>query len=222
MPETFSIFYSIVELFSSVLSLLIYVAIAFGLYRMARAIGFANPWMAWIPFCQDYTLGWVADQHSQRNQGKTTTYRKKLLGLHIAIAAIVAVLVVVLIVCVVAVMITGIAGDNYNPDAIMNQPPDLSDDQIATIGLVVLLPLLALLVVYIIYTVFYYIALHKLLKLFAPDSATGFLLLALFIPLAAPILFLVLSKNQPVFTDAQPETVAPNENTETDSWDWNG
>ena len=40
MPETFSIFYSIVELFSSVLSLLIYVAIAFGLYRMARAIGF--------------------------------------------------------------------------------------------------------------------------------------------------------------------------------------
>ena len=221
MPETFSIFYSIVELFASVLSLLIYVAIAFGLYRMARAIGFANPWMAWIPFCQDYTLGWVADQHSQRNQGKTTTYRKKLLGLHIAIAAIVAVLVVVLIVCLVAMAFIGL-GDVYNPDTIMNEVSAQRDEFLAVIGFAMLLPLLALLVVYIIYTVFYYIALHKLLKLFAPDSATGFLLLALFIPLAAPILFLVLSKNQPVFTDAQPETVVTNENTETDSWDWNG
>ena len=221
MPETFSIFYSIVELCASVLSLLIYVAIAFGLYRMARAIGFANPWMAWIPFCQDYTLGWVADQHSQRNQGKTTTYRKKLLGLHIAIAAIVAVLVVVLIVCLVAMAFIGL-GDVYNPDTIMNEVPAQRDEFLAVIGFAMLLPLLALLVVYIIYTVFYYIALHKLLKLFAPDSATGFLLLALFVPLAAPILFLVLSKNQPVFTDAQPETVVTNENTETDSWDWNG
>ncbi len=222
MPDVVSIFYSLIQFISSILSLLVYVAIAFGLYRMARAAGFQNPWMAWIPFCQDYTLGWVADEHCKRNEGKETTYRKKLLGLHIAIAAIVAALVVVLIACVVVVVITGITGDAYNPDAIMNEVPAQRDEILAAIGFAMLLPLLALLVVYIIYTVFYYIALHKLFKLFAPDSATGFLLLALFIPVAAPILFLVLSKNQPLFTDAEPEATALGSDAEADSWDWNG
>lgn len=211
------------DLFSSVGSLLTYLAVAYGLYHMAASIGFKNAWMAWIPFCQAYTRGAVADEYCKRNENRKTSYRKKLLALEIALTLLAGILIVAAIVVVTVLIFTGLEAGSYTPESLLNDLenglPSLSEDVIMGVGLGALLFMVALLALLIPYLVFHYNALHKIYKLFAPESATVFLVLSIFVPLATPILFLILSKKPPQFTDDTPEVTTVG--AENDTWDWN-
>ena len=190
------------DFFSSIVSLFTYVAVAYGLYCMARSIGLKNPVLAWIPYCQTYTLGAVADEYYRRNEGKTTTYRKKLLGWQIAVTAATVLLVIFLVIYMVVLLVNGLPLDDYTADNIWIPEAGMNAlEAAAPILAVLLVALLVFLAVYVVYMVYYYISLHKVFKLFAPEHTTGYLVLAILVPLAAPILFLVLSKKLPVFTD---------------------
>ena len=212
MPETNSLVSMISGFFSSAISLLVYLAVSYGLYNMAQALRMKYPVLAWIPYCQTYTLGAVADEHCNRNEGKATTYRKKLLGWLIAMAAMAILLVVLLIVYIVVLIVNGLSiGDSA--DTVKIPEADMNAFMAAMPVLVVLLvSLLIFLAIYIVYMVYYYISLHKVFKLFAPENATAYLLLSLFVPLACPILFLVLSKKPPVFTDIVKNTADEGQN----------
>lgn len=202
--EWLSMLSSITDLFSSAFGLFTYIAVAYGLYRMAQTIGLKNPFLAWIPYCQDYTLGAVADEYTRRNEGKTTTYRKKLLGWQIAVSAMSVLLVIVLVSFMVVLMFQGLSLGGYDADTILSSFPDLIADlfiESAPFVFAMLVALMVFLGLYIVYLVYHYTALHKVFKLFAPEYATVYLILSIFVPLATPILFLLLSKNQPLFTD---------------------
>lgn len=47
----------------------LYLLQAYALYRMSRRAGLAIPGLAWIPFCQEYVLGWLCDR-SRVYQGR--------------------------------------------------------------------------------------------------------------------------------------------------------
>ncbi len=47
----------------------LYLLQAYALYRMSRRAGLAIPGLAWIPFCQEYVLGWLCDR-SRAYQGR--------------------------------------------------------------------------------------------------------------------------------------------------------
>ena len=215
MNEWMSAISGISDFFSSIVSLFTYIAVAYGLYCMARSVGLKNPVLAWIPYAQTYTLGAVADEYYRRNEGKTTTYRKKLLGWQIAIAASAFLLIMLLMVYVVVLIVNGLpiedAADIIRiPEAEMN-----AYTAAMPILVVLLVALLAFLAIYVVYLVYYYLSFHKVFKLFAPEHATGYLVLAILVPLAAPILFLVLSKKQPVFTD-----IVVNGDGDSDGWNY--
>ncbi len=46
-------------LFFAILVLLAYIPLSLGLYRMATTCGIENPWLAWIPFANLYTVGLI-------------------------------------------------------------------------------------------------------------------------------------------------------------------
>lgn len=207
------------DTFSSLISLLTYLAAAYGLYCMSASVGLKNNWMAWIPFCREYVLGYVADEYCRRNENRSTSYRKKLLGWMIALTAALALLFVALSVLVVVLVIMGIATSLYDSEAIMNGVSNLDGGFLLGIGLFVLIAVVVILPVVVVYTVFRYTALHKVYKLFAPDSATLYLVLSIFVPLAEPILFIVLAKKSPVFTDSVGEI--SEKAAEAQTWDWN-
>jgi hypothetical protein len=85
-------------------------------------------------------------------------------------------------------------------------------------ALILLVLAIAMLVLVIIYVVNRYVALHKVYKLFAPESATLFLVLSIFISLATPILFFVLAKKSPVWTNRPADEAMDGIG---DTWDWN-
>ncbi len=55
---------------------------AIGISTLAKRRGYHRPWLAWIPFAQDYLLGGIAD-NIQFRKGKTSYLRQILLGLSI-------------------------------------------------------------------------------------------------------------------------------------------
>ncbi len=220
MTEWISAISSVSNFFSSIVSLFTFLSVAYGLYCMAQSMGLKNPFLAWIPYCQTYTLGAVADEYYRRNEGKTTTYRKKLLGWQIAVAAVTVLLVIILMVFIVVLVMNGLPLDGYDPETIRIPEYEMDIlDAAAPILVVLLFALLGFLAVYVVYMVYYYIAAHKLFKLFAPEHATGYLVLALLVPLATPILFLMLSKKQPVFADTAANRTDMNTDGETGSGD---
>lgn len=48
---------------SAAVPIVIYVLYSIGLSTMLRRTGFKKPWFAWLPFCRDFALGGLADQH---------------------------------------------------------------------------------------------------------------------------------------------------------------
>jgi len=50
-------------LISAAVPITFYVLYSVGLSTMLRRTGFKKPWFAWLPFCRDFALGGLADQH---------------------------------------------------------------------------------------------------------------------------------------------------------------
>ncbi len=147
-----------------------YAAISLGCFRMMRKVGMKAPWLAWIPFCNAYALGNLADRSNLLCESKDTTYRRKLLTW--SIVPTISVLY----------MFVGMSAMNGHFD---RMTPELWICFFASLASL------------IVYDVFYYVVLFKVYRLFAPSGAAGFTVLSIFADAAVPVLLLVLSKREP-------------------------
>lgn len=166
--EFFLAVYAAVSVLAVAYALFNYVATGVSLFRMMDKAGVPNPWMAWVPFCNSYALGALADNYNLLWEAKPTSYAKKVLAWHIVVTALAQPLILALYA--------------MKPDTAV--PTDLW------------LLLLGYVAAGVVYTVFYSISLYKLYRTFAPESATGLLVLSVLVGISVPLILLVLSRRE--------------------------
>ena len=74
----------IILLTALLFGLLTYILSSVGLYTIAKRRGIENPWMAWIPMANYWTMGCISDQYQYVVNGKVRNKRKTLLILAVA------------------------------------------------------------------------------------------------------------------------------------------
>ena len=74
----FVVLYLIVYFFMMAYGIFTYVGMSLGGFRMGRKAGMSNPWMFWVPGCNIYAMGDLADHQTAANEGKSTAYRNNL------------------------------------------------------------------------------------------------------------------------------------------------
>lgn len=156
-------------------AVLTYVFEAISLYSIAKRRGIHNRWVAWIPVFNGWLLGGISDQYQYFAKGESTSRRKILLGLDIA-------LVCLWIFAGVLRVLTA-AGALFGATAVG-----------ALIALMAICVFSAC-VVSIVDAVFRYICLYDLFASCNPDSALLFLLLSLLVNVTFPFLLFV-SRNK--------------------------
>jgi MFS family permease len=117
-PETndaiLMVFYLLYSLFVMAYCAYAYIGMGLGGFRMARKIGMTNPWLFWIPMANVYAMGNLADQQTALCEGKSTSYRKKLLAWNIiticaASVTLLAVSIGSLPLCIAGLCLTGLS-----------------------------------------------------------------------------------------------------------------
>lgn len=73
---------------TSVLSIVMYVLMALGLYTIAKRRGINHAWMSWVPVLDLWILGCISDQYRYVVKGQTKSKRKTLIVLSIILAVI--------------------------------------------------------------------------------------------------------------------------------------
>jgi hypothetical protein len=187
------ILYLLYYLFAMAYGAFSYIGMGLGGFRMARKIGMTAPWMFWIPMANAYAMGNLADQQASLCDGRSTTYRKKMLTWNIVIICAALLLVIAFAVFMIAAAANGMLDangdlvtlDGFDPDALIGP------------ALFFLATFLVFLVLYIICLVVYYKVLYRIFKLYAPDGAVGLLILSIFVNVAIPAVFLILSGKEP-------------------------
>ena len=188
----FAVIYLIVYFFLLAYSAFAYIGMSLGGFRMGRKAWMSNPWMFWIPGCNIYALGNLADTSCSLREYRFTHYRKKLLTWFIVSMA--SVFVWSISFAVVAVMAT--VNEQVTQGDLVTTPERGADAMVAPV-LILLLLTGVLIALYTVYMVYYYIALHKIYKLYAPDGAAGLTVLSVLVSVAVPVIFLVLSGRSP-------------------------
>jgi hypothetical protein len=207
---------------SFLLSLVAYIFMAVGMYTIANRRGIKHAWLAWIPFGSTWLLGCISDQYRYVAMGQEKSKRKVLLGLEIAVS-IAGTAVIVLIVAALVKMFgfvdmqTGeLINGSVNEAMLMSEvmPPLM----------IALLLGFVMMGISIAYAVLYYWALHDLFKSCAPENATMFLVLGIFLGEILMSLFVFAGRKkdlgmlprqdqvmyaQPVFQPQQPPVYQP-------------
>lgn len=186
------ILYLLYYLFAMAYGTYSYIGMGLGGFRMARKIGMTNPWMFWIPLANAYAMGNLADQQASLCDGRSTTYRKKMLAWNIVIICAALLFVIAMVPILLVVSVHGTMGQ----DGTVTVPEKYMED-LAGPALFFLFSLLVLLVLSVIYLVVYYKVLYRIFKLYAPDGAVGLLILSIFVNAAIPAVFLILSGKEP-------------------------
>ena len=154
-----------------------YVFQSLGLYEMMKKTGHDNPWLAWIPVGNLYSIGYLAEQ-SNLFCGKKKGSLRVILPL----------LQGAMLLFIPAFFVLGVGvglGISYGASE--------------ALVLLLILAYLVFFIIAIVATVFQYVALYKIYRLFAPDNATLYLVLGIFIPVCTAIFLFVARKgNLPV------------------------
>jgi len=186
------ILYLLYYLFAMAYGAYSYIGMGLGGFRMARKIGMTNPWMFWIPLANAYAMGNLADQQTSLCEGRSTTFRKKMLAWNIVIICAALLFVIAMIPILVVATVHGTMDENGTVTI-----PEKYMEDLAGPALFFLFSFLAFLVLSVIYLVVYYKVLYRIFKLYAPDGAVGLLLLSIFVNIAVPAIFLILSGKEP-------------------------
>lgn len=195
----------IVYFFNLIYGAYAYIGMGLGMFRMMRSAGMRNAWMAWVPMCNIYAMGDLADHQTDVNEGKATSYRKKLLAWTIVSYALLFLFVIACVVVTVVATANGMVDTNGE----LVEIPERDMDALVGPSLFVLLTLLLFIAFYIVYMVYYYVATHKIYKLFAPNGAAGLTVLSVLVTIAVPAVFLVLSGRQPVYAYPTDDELPP-------------
>ena len=193
-------FSSILSLLSSIpgmlISIAVYVFTALALYAIANRRGLKNPWMAWVPVLNMWTLGAIADDYQQMVNGQKKARRKVLLALEIAVD--------VLAVLMIVLCIGMIGGVLANMDPITGEVPESAIMSVGLSAVGVALLALPLMVVAIVKLVFQYIAYYELFKSCEPGNAVLYLVLSIFINICLPVFLFVCRKKDEGMPKPQP------------------
>lgn len=186
------IFLALYYMFVFAVSLATYLLQAFAIFKMAKNMGYNNPWLAFIPFANVYMFGKVAETYIKSDGRPSAKFSKILLTLQIILMAIL-VLLVVLIVMILFIEATGTYFLN----------PEIETLVASAMVLPVLLAIFAMLGVAIAYAIINYVALWRIFALYNYKNATLFLVLTLFVGVLTPIFLFVLRNKEPMFTIEQ-------------------
>ncbi len=155
-----------------------YVLQSLGLRSMLKSLGFEKTWYAFVPFCNSYAIGYIADKY---DDGKPkTNYAKKLFRLSIATAVLF--LPILFIIIVIAIMSAAYGDTGVG---------------LAFALLLVFGSYIALIVLAVIYSVNLIKALWRIYRIFAPEKSILFLMLSIFVSPAMSIIFFIIRNRRP-------------------------
>jgi len=181
------------------ISIVAYLFSSFGQMGMAKKLGLAKPWLAFIPIANYYQLGKIAERAPTEHPRK---YGKILLILYLVVIAL------SFLIGVLAFMLGFEMGANGDAITTETLTPALAGKVI-----LILLDYFAIMVIAIVASVYQYIAIYKMFKIFSPDNAILFLLLTIFISYSYPIIVFILRNNTPKFGNADQQTEPPTDTT---------
>ncbi len=181
------VIYGMALLFGSAIGIVVYVFQSIGLYKMAKNLGLAHPWMAWVPFLNTYTFGKIGSSYIKKDGTPSAKFGGWLLGLEIAMAVALSVMIGALIAAIPGVI--GMSMGNSTPTQ-------------ALIGSIVtiLISAFAISAVSVAYCVIYYIALWRMYAVFDNSNATIFLILSIIFPITTPFFIFAIRNNIPSIT----------------------
>ncbi|MEE1239031.1 MAG: hypothetical protein UHO61_03810 [Acutalibacteraceae bacterium] len=172
--------------FLGVISLVMYLLNAFGLYGMAKGSGISAPWRGFIPFANTFLFGKIAERYVKKDGKKSAKFGGLLLAFEI-LTLVFAAAVVVFSIGMLAVLF-----------GCINNAGEIE----TAIGYT-LIPMffsaLALMGVSITYIVLYYVALWRIFTAFDYNNATLYFVLTIFFSFLGPIFLFVLRNKKPVF-----------------------
>ncbi len=200
----FAVIFLIVYFFFLAYCVLAYIGVSLGGFRMGRKAGMSNPWMFWIPGCNIYALGNLADTSCALLECKATSHRRKLLTWFIINMVTVSIWAILF---VVVGMLSTLIEQAEQGDLVTT--PEFGDDALVAPVLILLLLTGVLIALCTVYMVFYYIALHKIYKLYASSGAAGLTVLSILVSVAIPVIFLVLSGRAPAVTVRSDDSLPP-------------
>ena len=193
MSSLFWIVYTIIYLLSMAYAVFSYIGMSLGGFRMGRKAGMRNPWMFWIPGANAYALGNLADTQASLCEGKSTTFRRKMVIWTIVLAAASIIWGIALSVIMVAATFNGMLDENGQ---LITTDGNGSVSMVGYV-LALLISSLAFLVLYVFDVVIYYKSLYRIYKLYAPSGAAGLLVLSILVSVSLPFVFLGLSAGDP-------------------------
>ena len=183
-------FYSGMSMFTSLISIVMYVLSSLGMYTIANRRGINNAWLAWIPVGSVWILGSIADDYRQKARGEVKNRRTLLM----VVTIVMVVLTFVAFGSVIAPLVeAAIDGDAMDME-------DLVDD-LLSMGFAMML----VSVCSIVYTVFYYICLYELFTSCDPNNKALYLVLSILISWTMPVLiFICRNKDDGMYPAPRP------------------
>lgn len=177
MAGILAVVYLVVFLFS----IASYIMQSIAFMKMAKKVGVAHSWLAFIPIGNVYILGRIADA----GKAKHTNTRRMMIS-----TALFFVVYVLLIALVVAAALSAPMADEFPMQFVLPM----------------LLMVLVFFAIVICLAVFEYIAIYHICDNFGGDNGVayfvGVLLGTFFVPIVAVVLFLILAGKTPKVTDA--------------------
>ena len=199
----FFLIYLLVCLGSMILSVVVYILHALGLYTIAQRRQIKHGWMAWLPIVNLWILGSISDQYQYVVKGKVRNRRKTLVSLSIAMWAMYIVFWIGYIMIFVNLFL--------HTDSLAHMGIAQGMQMFGTPMLVSVAAILTMLVLAIILAVFQYIAYHDLYASCKPDSAVLFTVLSILINVTLPFFVFSCRKSDrgmpPKKSDLQPQQI---------------
>ena len=171
--------------FFGIVSIVMYLLYAFGLYGMAKGAGIEMPWRGFIPFANTFLFGKIAERYVKKDGKKSARFGGLLLAFEI-LTAVFAVVCLLFVINVFSALFAYLAYDN-------------SDTAISRAMVSMIFSSLVLMGVAIAYVVIYYVALWRIFTAFDYNNATVYFVLSIFFSFLGPIFIFVLRNKQPVF-----------------------
>lgn len=151
-----------------------YIMTSLSFYTIARRRQIANPWMAWLPFANDWLVGSITDDYDAQN-GIKRKWRVVLLTMSIIFSAG---FIIAYIAIFVIVFLNLSLADAYS-----------APDEIAVLGsfLSIYICFIAICVVGVVYQYCRVICVYKIFESTVPEKSVKYLILSLLVPLAQAV-----------------------------------
>ena len=182
--------YLVIMLVCLAASTALWVLQSIGLYKMSKTLGLSNPWLVWLPVCNQYAMGRLAECSN-------LYYGKAKGNLRVWLPLFSVLLFLPYIGIIVFAVIMGLNGMEENFSMIAG----------------VLLFALTILILAVTVVVLQYVTLYKIYKLFDPNNAALYTVLSVLFNVSTSIILFILRNRlpsggrpqpMPTYTYAQP------------------